>query len=157
MKSLRQNQSAVVAAALVLSFAMGAAAQDDIQFEDQVPARPMSAFQWSLVHGGSWILAPSEGRYYPAKLAGSRVLESYPPKIEVELYHQARGMTPELHTVKSAREISPSGWIAEVWQGDSWVPAQTFVFDQQFFFVRTTPGKLDRVAAEDIRFLQREN
>lgn len=119
------------------------------------PAPPLTAFQWSLVHGRTIMLVEHGGHAYPARMAEGGVLESDPPKVVVAMYREERTRRVALGRILSPLKIDPRGWTLERRTDSGWMPAETFHFDQRYFYARTAPGTFERMNMAEIRFTPR--
>lgn len=101
------------------------------------------------------MLVPKDGWFYPARQAEPGILESDPPKIVVSLYGQDDARRIALNRVKSPLALTPRAWIMQRETGNGWITAETFHFDQRYFYARTAPGTFERVDMAAIRFKPR--
>jgi hypothetical protein len=159
MEKLRPHRHTLLTSGLVLLFAAGHAhpqdGDDDVLDWMQTldaPAAALSDYQWTLAYGSSLLLTPIDGYLYPARWSDGKLLESQPPQIKVELYREQTQATVAVSDLVSPRSLTPAEWVMEVRTGSTWNPVSHFVFDQQFFFARSTPGTLDLVSTDAIRF-----
>ena len=119
------------------------------------PWPPLTPFQWTLVNGATLILVPVDGVLYPARRADDTTIETHPPRIPVVLYHDDRELTPALHDLVAPYAVDNGGWIMERHLDGRWVPVQSFLFHEQWFYGQDTPGQLDLTPNKAIRFRAR--
>lgn len=126
------------------------------------PPPPLSPFQWALRSGGGLLLVPDGDVLYPARRVGEGVIETLPLGLEVEHHRDGTVRTVALHTILSPFEIAPADWLMQIADPaeaeeakPAWRTVDWRVFDGEFFYHRVSPGSLEAVLPEDIRFVRR--
>ncbi len=154
-----QSVSAIFALVVAISIGTSTTRAQDGDVPDTLrkrePAPPLTAFQWSLVHGRTIMLVEHDGHAYPARMAEGGVLESDPPQVVIAMYREDKTRRVALRRLLSPLNLDARGWILERRTDSGWMPAETFHFDQRYFYARTAPGTFERMNMAEIRFTPR--
>lgn len=119
------------------------------------PAEPLSLFQWSLKAEGVLLLVPVDGHLYPARRVGAGVIETRPPKLAVQLYHDGRELSVPLHAILAPQELG-RGHVLEIRKDEQWVPLLARHFHGLIFYGQSSAnGPFEPLALEAIRFRPR--